>query len=157
MDTQQETFQQELSSLINRHSLENGSNTPDFVLANFLQDTLKVYEKAVKARDDWYNRWSSFGEIEVSDGPIKTPEQIVAEVLKERGFDAAWLSKGTVSQIKEMMVRYHRQFPEKNEDTEVDLISFGNYLLSEEREQSVSETMLRSVTHADLANYKESQ
>lgn len=30
------TFEQELAQLINKHSLENGSNTPDYALARFL-------------------------------------------------------------------------------------------------------------------------
>jgi hypothetical protein len=29
------TFREDLASLINRHSLENGSDTPDFLLLSF--------------------------------------------------------------------------------------------------------------------------
>ena len=45
------SFKSELSNLINMHSLEQYSNTPDFVLAKFLQDCLRAYEFAVEERD----------------------------------------------------------------------------------------------------------
>lgn len=47
-------FKAELSSLINRHSQENGSNTPDFLLAEYLNDCLKAFNSAVSARESWY-------------------------------------------------------------------------------------------------------
>ena len=49
-----ESFQEELESLINRHSIENESDSPDFLLATFLIDCLRIYAKTVKARDKWY-------------------------------------------------------------------------------------------------------
>lgn len=51
-----ETFEKELSALINKHSLENGSDTPDFLLAQFLIDCLKIWNKNIKARENWYGR-----------------------------------------------------------------------------------------------------
>lgn len=47
-------FRKELESLINRHSQENGSNTPDFILADFLTDCLDAFDKAVNRRWDWF-------------------------------------------------------------------------------------------------------
>ena len=44
----------ELSATINRACAENGSNTPDFLLATFLSDCLAAFDKAVSARDRWY-------------------------------------------------------------------------------------------------------
>ena len=41
-----DNFRAELTALINRHSLENGSNTNDFVLADFLADCLVAFDKA---------------------------------------------------------------------------------------------------------------
>ncbi len=43
-------FRQELRELINGHSLENESNTPDFVLANLLVRCLEAFDEAVVAR-----------------------------------------------------------------------------------------------------------
>ena len=48
-------FKKELEHLINRHSLENASDTPDFILANYIQDCLYAFETATLARDKWYN------------------------------------------------------------------------------------------------------
>lgn len=45
------TFLSELEILINRFSKENGSNTPDFLLAMYLNDCLKAYDRAVTSRD----------------------------------------------------------------------------------------------------------
>lgn len=42
-------FRNELESLINRHSMENGSNTPDFLLAGYLQSCLDAFDHAVRS------------------------------------------------------------------------------------------------------------
>jgi hypothetical protein len=61
-------FQNELAALINRHSCENISETPDFILARYLEQCLKAFEAAVHRRDVWYGN----GEVpyveELSDG-----------------------------------------------------------------------------------------
>jgi hypothetical protein len=44
-------FEHDLRTLINRHSLENRSNTPDYVLANFLKESLLNYEHAIMSRE----------------------------------------------------------------------------------------------------------
>lgn len=49
-----ERFRQELTALINACSLENLSNTPDYMLANYLIDCLHAYNAAVRNRDHWY-------------------------------------------------------------------------------------------------------
>ena len=38
------TFREELEHLINRHSKENGSNTPDYMLADFLCTCLVAFD-----------------------------------------------------------------------------------------------------------------
>jgi len=47
-------FYQELRELINKHSKENDSNTPDFILARYLCDCLQVFGNAALARSNWY-------------------------------------------------------------------------------------------------------
>jgi uncharacterized coiled-coil protein SlyX len=47
-------FYDELVSLINKHSKENGSNTPDFILAMYLEDCLKAFDRALTARTKWW-------------------------------------------------------------------------------------------------------
>ena len=50
------SFQKELEQVINRNSQENGSNTPDFLLAGYLVGCLDVYNRTVMARERWYGR-----------------------------------------------------------------------------------------------------
>lgn len=47
-------FRKELENLINRHCMENGSNTPDFILARYMAECLDAFDKAVKTRTEWY-------------------------------------------------------------------------------------------------------
>jgi hypothetical protein len=51
-----ETFKQELEHLINKHCLENDSDTPDFILANYLTGCLKIFNETLQAREKWYGR-----------------------------------------------------------------------------------------------------
>ena len=49
-------FIEELKSVINRHSRENNSNTPDFILAQYLESCLLAFETATQQRETWYGR-----------------------------------------------------------------------------------------------------
>jgi hypothetical protein len=49
-----EQFKVELTDLINRYSLENGSNTPDFVLAEHLCECLETFNRTAVKRYQWY-------------------------------------------------------------------------------------------------------
>jgi len=49
-------FRKDLEILINRNSMENESNTPDFILADYLEDCLNAFDKAVCRRSEWYKR-----------------------------------------------------------------------------------------------------
>ena len=40
----------ELATLLNSHSAENESNTPDYILAQFMFTCLSAYNNAIKAR-----------------------------------------------------------------------------------------------------------
>lgn len=55
-DIARPTFFQELESLINRHSIENASNTPDFILAKYMFASLINWEDACNAREKWYGK-----------------------------------------------------------------------------------------------------
>ena len=48
------SFETELEKLINKYSKENDSNTPDFILAKYLNSCLYAFNGAVKRRDIWY-------------------------------------------------------------------------------------------------------
>lgn len=47
-------FVKELEQLINKHSKENLCNTPDFILANYLNDCLIAFKSAVNWRTNWW-------------------------------------------------------------------------------------------------------
>lgn len=49
-----EKFRRDLTDLINACSLENLSNTPDYMLADYLVDCLYAHNAAVRNRDAWY-------------------------------------------------------------------------------------------------------
>jgi hypothetical protein len=49
-------LEQEITSLLNRHSAENASNTPDFILARFLLGCLAAWNMGVQQRENWYGR-----------------------------------------------------------------------------------------------------
>ena len=58
-------FKDELTTLINKHSKENGSDTPDWVLANYLCGCLEVFNETVKIRSNWYGQTGDAESLEV--------------------------------------------------------------------------------------------
>ena len=65
-------FLNELKGLINKYSEENKSNTPDFILVEYIAGCLLAFNTAVQLRETWYGR--------------KEPQPICEEtVLDERG------------------------------------------------------------------------
>lgn len=48
-------FRYELEKLISDESIENGSNTPNFILAQYLSMCLFAFDEATKRRDHWHN------------------------------------------------------------------------------------------------------
>ena len=47
-------FLRAMAAVVNRFSRENASNTPDYILAEFMDATLAAFEKASRAREKWY-------------------------------------------------------------------------------------------------------
>jgi hypothetical protein len=54
-------FRKELEQAINRNSRESGSNTPDFILAEYLSECLAAFDKASRARERWYGKSLGIG------------------------------------------------------------------------------------------------
>lgn len=50
------TFRDDLQDCINRWSQENGSDTPDFMLADYLVAALRALDDAINSRERWYGR-----------------------------------------------------------------------------------------------------
>lgn len=50
------TLEQALTDTLNRASAENASNTPDFILAQYLLGCLAAFDTATQQRETWYGR-----------------------------------------------------------------------------------------------------
>lgn len=55
MPEQSTAFKKALRDLLNAHNKEKPSDTPDFILAEFLSICLEAFNKAVCSRRDWYD------------------------------------------------------------------------------------------------------
>lgn len=62
-----EHLRREIESAINRCSMERGSNTPDFLLAEYLMRCFDAFTIGVNDRATWYRRHDVPGQSEVSD------------------------------------------------------------------------------------------
>jgi hypothetical protein len=85
--TQETEFRNELQSAINRASKENGSNTPDFILAEYLSDCLTAFDKASVAREGWYGRSLSINGVAALSQGAHAPVHIVTtpDINKQSG------------------------------------------------------------------------
>lgn len=48
------SFRQELVDIINKHSKENGSDTPDWILAHFVERAIEAFDHATNLRTEWH-------------------------------------------------------------------------------------------------------
>lgn len=60
-------FRKQLEKLINQNSLENGSNTPDFILAEYLENCLNAYNIANSKKTSWYGTLQDCKELFASN------------------------------------------------------------------------------------------
>lgn len=54
--SKEEQFIIELTSLLNRYSKENSSDTPDHILAAYIEMCLRSFNVSVRNREDWHGR-----------------------------------------------------------------------------------------------------
>ena len=62
-------FQKDLAALINEYSKENDSDTPDFILARYLNAVLDNFNAAVLDREQWYGRHKHVEDIGLGSPP----------------------------------------------------------------------------------------
>lgn len=55
-ENENNAFRVGLESLINTHFRENGSNTPDFILAEYMAGCLDLFDVASRKREKWYGK-----------------------------------------------------------------------------------------------------
>jgi hypothetical protein len=71
-----EEFEIELSKLVNRFSLEGGSDTPDFIVAESMALAMDVVHRAIRERDHWYG-------IALQPGKGSPPPDIEGDMLRK--------------------------------------------------------------------------
>lgn len=101
LGNQAPTFESELKTLINRYSLENGSNTPDYILADHLKKCLIVFDATIQDRAKWHGEVLPRVPIDVEIARKVANE---ADALKKRQFDAGGVyeNKGKFEARKEI-------------------------------------------------------
>jgi len=52
----EQSFGDELARLLNKYAKEGESNTPDFVLAEYIRKQLEAWNVAIRIREKWYGR-----------------------------------------------------------------------------------------------------
>ena len=53
---------EEFRKVINRNSLENGSNTPDYILARMIVEFIALYNDTVQLKEEWHKPKIDSGE-----------------------------------------------------------------------------------------------
>lgn len=101
------SFLSELQALINRRSMEKGSNTPDFILAAFMLGCLREYEAATVARTRWYGPWSGLTAPEsipraTAEDIACGADRIIYDALyrHERVLDTVGLARDIAAKLK---------------------------------------------------------
>jgi hypothetical protein len=77
-----DAFGKELRDLINRNSKENGSDTPDFILAEFLYGCLILFDRTTKERSRWYGNKDTIPTIDIKPTPSLG---VLAELIEAWG------------------------------------------------------------------------
>jgi len=49
-------LEKDLATVLNRHSQEYASDTPDFILAEYMLACLNAWNKSVRTRERWFGR-----------------------------------------------------------------------------------------------------
>jgi len=75
-------FTKDLAHLINKHSLESQSDTPDFILAEYLTESLISYNRACCKREVFFGRKTSEKNLANSTAtPVQHLKAEIADVL----------------------------------------------------------------------------
>lgn len=77
-------LRKDIEIAINAHSAENGSDTPDFILAKYLTASLAAFDEAVVKRDLWYAKDKKAEAVEDERSDI--PESDISDVVSVQPF-----------------------------------------------------------------------
>lgn len=70
------TLRRDLAAVLNTHSRESNSNTPDFILARYLIGCLEAFEQATAARAEWWSG-STKRMMPVAHPPYARPNKVI--------------------------------------------------------------------------------
>lgn len=73
------TFQESLTALLNHHSMENKTGTPDFLLSEYLIRCLHAFESIVVARADWRGEHTELPSLQRLRDGVKTVPVVMYE------------------------------------------------------------------------------
>ena len=73
------TFRRELATLLNKHSKENDSNTPDYILADYLIGCLKTFDRTIELRNAHFTLPAN--DIKKQDDLLETEAQSIADSI----------------------------------------------------------------------------
>ena len=62
-------FEKELCILINKYSKESNSDTPDFILADYMNSCLEAFNKAIVWRAEWNGPIEGISDIDQKTNP----------------------------------------------------------------------------------------
>ncbi len=86
MSENQARLADDIRSAINSVSRENTSNTPDFILAEYMLACLSAFETASLAREKWYGQHLHiFGTTTEPRKPICDPVSVASAMSAESG------------------------------------------------------------------------
>jgi hypothetical protein len=78
-----ERFRKQIAAVINMEGRENNSNTPDFLLAEFMESCLVAAEHLIGAREDWYGYHSKPGHLSATESVLLRPSPEQVEQLRQ--------------------------------------------------------------------------
>jgi len=93
-----ELFEKDLTDLINRHSIENGSNTPDFIISKFLVGCLVSFNSSCKKRDEMSSNNKPKTDVILPKTPTETKPTGSSEVNVTPSIP-------TVSKLEELYIK----------------------------------------------------
>ena len=73
-EEQRESIARGFAEVLNCNSIENGSNTPDFILAQYLVNCLEAFHEINKTRETWYGKQLGIDSGITIDDPNPTKE-----------------------------------------------------------------------------------
>ena len=54
IESKKQEIAKDIAEVLNKHSVENDSNTPDYLLAEMLVDQLEIWNTVSRAREYWF-------------------------------------------------------------------------------------------------------